>query len=52
MAKRQGLWAELQRERARREGIRLREFRESQHGQARAAREAVILDCNAVAADL
>jgi hypothetical protein len=36
----QGLWAELQRERAQRERIRQREFREFQQTQSRAAREA------------
>lgn len=40
MAKKQGLWAELQRERARQAQIRQREFREFQQAQARAVREA------------
>ena len=40
VAKRQGLWAEIQRERAQRERIRQREFREFQQAQARAIRGA------------
>jgi restriction system protein len=40
VAKRQGLWAEMQRERAQRQRIRQREFREFQQAQARATREA------------
>jgi restriction system protein len=40
MAKRQGLWAEIQRERAQRERARQREFREFQQAQTRASREA------------
>ena len=36
----QGLWAELQRERAQRERIRQREFREFRQAESRAAREA------------
>ena len=40
MAKRQGLWAEIQRERAQRERTRQREFREFQQAQARAIRGA------------
>ena len=40
MAKRQGLWAEIQRERAQRERVRQREFREFQQAQSRASREA------------
>ena len=40
MAKRQGLWAEIQRDRAQRERIRQREFREFQQAQTRAVREA------------
>jgi restriction system protein len=39
VAKRQGLWAEIQRERAQRERTRQREFREFQQAQSRAARE-------------
>lgn len=39
MAKRQGLWAEIQQERARQERNRQREFREFHQAQARAARE-------------
>jgi restriction system protein len=39
VAKRHGLWAEIQRERARQERVRQREFREFQRGQALAARE-------------
>jgi restriction system protein len=39
VAKRQGLWAELQRERAQRERIRQREFREFRQAESRAARE-------------
>jgi restriction system protein len=40
MAKRHGLWAEIQRERARKECVRQREFREFQRAQALVAREA------------
>lgn len=40
MAKRQGLWVELQRDRAQRERVRQREFREFQQAQSRATREA------------
>jgi restriction system protein len=40
MAKRQGLWGEIQRERARQAQIRHREFREFHQSQARVAREA------------
>jgi restriction system protein len=40
MAKRQGLWAEIQRERARHERLRQREFREFQRAEARTVREA------------
>jgi restriction system protein len=40
VAKRQGLWAEIQRERAQRERVRRREFREFQQAQSRTAREA------------
>jgi restriction system protein len=40
MAKRHGLWAEIQRERARQERIRQREFREFQRAGARTVREA------------
>ncbi len=40
MAKRQGLWTEIQRERARKERIRQREFREFQQADARMIREA------------
>ena len=40
MAKRQGLWAEVQRERARKERIRQREFREFRRDEARTVREA------------
>jgi restriction system protein len=40
VVKRQGLWAEIQRDRAQRERARQREFREFKQGQARAAREA------------
>jgi restriction system protein len=40
VAKKQGLWAELQRERARQQSVRQREFREFQRTQARAVREA------------
>jgi restriction system protein len=39
VAKRQGVWAEVQRERARRERIRQQEFREFRQAQARAIRE-------------
>jgi restriction system protein len=44
MAKRQGLWAEIQRERARQERIRQREFREFHRAEARAVREAAKAD--------
>jgi len=40
VAKRQGLWAEIQRERARQERIRQREFREFQRAEAWTVREA------------
>jgi restriction system protein len=40
VAKRQGLWAELQRERAQQERIRQREFREFHRAEARTVREA------------
>ena len=40
VAKRHGLWAEIQRERARQSRIRQREFREFQRAEAQAAREA------------
>ena len=40
MAKRQGLWAEIQRERERKERIRQREFREFRQAEARMVREA------------
>ena len=40
MAKRQGLWAQIQRERARQERSRQREFREFRRAEARAVREA------------
>lgn len=40
MAKRHGLWAEIQRERARQQRVRQREFREFQRTQALALREA------------
>jgi len=40
VAKKQGLWAEIQRERARHERIRQREFREFQRSEARTVREA------------
>jgi restriction system protein len=40
VAKRQGLWAEIQRERARQARIRQREFREFQRAEARTIREA------------
>jgi restriction system protein len=40
VAKRQGLWAEIQRERARKERIRQREFREFRRDEARTVREA------------
>jgi Restriction endonuclease len=40
VAKRQGLWAEMQRERAQRQRVRRQEFREFQRAEARAAREA------------
>jgi restriction system protein len=40
VAKRQGLWAEIQRERARQARIRQREFREFQRAEARTVREA------------
>lgn len=40
VAKRQGLWTEIQRERARKERIRQREFREFQQAEARMIREA------------
>ena len=40
MAKRQGLWAEIQRERARKERIRQRDFREFRRDEARTVREA------------
>ena len=40
MANRQGLWAEIQQERARRERIRQREFREFRRAEAQAVREA------------
>ena len=40
MAKKQGLWAEIQRERAQRERIHQREFREFRQAEARVAREA------------
>ena len=40
MAKRQGLWGEIQQERARRERARQRESREFQRAQAQMVREA------------
>ena len=40
MAKRQGIWAEIQRERARQARIRQQQFRESRRAEAQAAREA------------
>ena len=40
VAKKQGLWAEIQRERARHERIRQREFREFHRSEARTVREA------------
>jgi len=40
VAKRQGLWADIQRERARRERLRQQEFREFHRAEARAASEA------------
>ena len=40
MTKRQGLWAEIQQERARRERARQRESREFQRAQAQMVREA------------
>jgi restriction system protein len=40
VAKRQGLWAEIQRERARQQRVRQQEFREFQRAQAREVRDA------------
>ena len=40
MAKRQGIWAEIQRERARQARVRQQQFREFQRAQARAVRDA------------
>lgn len=44
VAKRRGLWAEIQRERARQQRIRQREFRDFQRAQALVAREAAKAD--------